>query len=128
MHPTCGKPQWHLLADASKHYCFHPLLLAKCIIEALSKVWKTVLMDFFFFIDLFYFWLCWGFVAACGLSLVAASGVYFLLQCAGFSLQWLLLLGVTGSGRMASVVVVRRLSSCGAWALECRLSSCGAWA
>ena len=26
----------------------------------------------------------------------------------------------------ASVVVARRLSSCGLWALECRLSSCGA--
>ena len=26
----------------------------------------------------------------------------------------------------ASVVVVRGLSSCGLWALECRLSSCGA--
>ena len=28
----------------------------------------------------------------------------------------------------ASVVVARRLSSCGSRALECRLSSCGAWA
>ena len=31
-------------------------------------------------------------------------------------------------GTWASVVVVRRLSSCGLWALEHRLSSCGAQA
>ena len=49
---------------------------------------------FILFID---FWLCWVFVAACGLSLVAASGGYSLLWCTGFSLQWLLLLWSTGS-------------------------------
>ena len=37
---------------------------------------------------LFYFWLCWVFVAVCGLSLVVASGHYSSLQRAGFSLQW----------------------------------------
>ena len=50
---------------------------------------------FIFFI--YYFWLCWVFVAARGLSLVVASGGYSLLWCAGFSLQWLLLLWSTGS-------------------------------
>ena len=44
-----------------------------------------------------YLGLCWVFVAAHGLSLVAASGGYSLLQCAGFSLRWLLLLRSTGS-------------------------------
>ena len=39
-----------------------------------------------------------------------------------FSLQWLLLL----QSPQASVVAVRRFSSCGSWALELRLSSCGA--
>ena len=48
---------------------------------------------------LIYFWLRWVFVAVCGLSLVAASGGYSLLWCAGFSLRWLLLLWSTGSGR-----------------------------
>ena len=43
-----------------------------------------------------YFWLCWVFVAACGLSLLAASRGYSLLRCAGL-LQWLLLLWSTGS-------------------------------
>ena len=39
----------------------------------------------------FFFWLRWVFIAALGLSLVAASGGYFLLQCVGFSLRWLLI-------------------------------------
>ena len=77
---------------------------------------------------LIYFWLRWVFVPARGLSLVAARGSYSLSWCAGFSLQWLLLLRSTGSSHMGSVVVVRGLSSCGSWAPECRLSSCGAWA
>ena len=46
---------------------------------------------------IFYFWLHWVFVAACRLSLVAVSGGYSSLWCAGFSLQWLLLLWSTGS-------------------------------
>ena len=36
-----------------------------------------------------YFQLLWVFVAAHGLSLVAASGGYSLLWCTGFSVQWL---------------------------------------
>ena len=66
-----------------------------------------------------YFWLRWVFVAARGLSLVAASRGYSSLWCAGFSLRWLLLLRSTGS-RCAG------FSSCGTRALESRLSSCGA--
>ena len=65
-----------------------------------------------------YFWLHWVFVAALGLSLVAASGCYSLLRCAGFSLWWLLLLRSTGSRRAG-------FSSCGSRALQRRLSSCG---
>ena len=67
------------------------------------------------------FWLRWVFVAVLVLSLVAASGGYSSLRCAGFSLQWLLLLWSTGSRRVG-------FSSCGSWALEHRLSSCEAWA
>ena len=37
--------------------------------------------DFFFF--LIYFWLHWVFIAACGLSVVAARGSYSSLRCAG---------------------------------------------
>ena len=53
----------------------------------------------FFFFNFIYFWLWWVFVAARGLSLVAASGGYSSLQCTGFSLRWLLLLRSTGSRR-----------------------------
>ena len=73
------------------------------------------LNKFYLFI---YFLLRWVFVAVRGLSLVAASGGYSSLRCAGFSSQWLLLLQSTGS-RWAG------FSSCGTWALERRLSSCG---
>ena len=73
------------------------------------------------------FWLHWVFVAVHGLSLVAASGGYSSLRCAGFSLRWLLLWS-TGSRCSASVVVARGLSSCGSQPLERRLSSCGAQA
>ena len=65
---------------------------------------------FFFNLNVFvYFWLRWVFVAAHGLSLVAASGGYSWLRCAGFSLWWLLLLQSTGSRRPG-------FSSCGMWA------------
>ena len=57
------------------------------------------------------------------LSLVVVSGGYSSLQCAGFSLRWLLLLQSTGSRHPGLVVVARGLSSCGTWALECRLGS-----
>ena len=44
----------------------------------------------------FFFWLHRVFVAAHRLSLAVASGGYSLLRCAGFSLQWLLLLRCVG--------------------------------
>ena len=56
-----------------------------------------------------------------GLSLVAASGGYSSLWCAGFSLRWLLLLWSKGCRRQG-------FSTCGSWALEHRLSSCGSQA
>ena len=67
-------------------------------------------VDFLKIIYLFiYFWLCWVFIAAHGLSLVAASRGYSSLRCGGFSLRWLLLLGSMGSRHTG-------FSSCGAWA------------
>ena len=59
------------------------------------------------------------FVAARGLSLVAARRGLLFLVCAGFSLRWLLLLQSTGS-RCGG------FSSCGSRAVERRLSGCGA--
>ena len=66
--------------------------LADTIIAALGHLF------FFFLINLFiYFWQCWVFVAARGLSLVVASGGYSSLRCSGFSLRWLFLLRSTDS-------------------------------
>ena len=56
------------------------------------------LLSFFLIYFIFiYFWLCWAFVAARGLSPVAESGGHSSLQCTGFSLRWLLLLQSMGS-------------------------------
>ena len=68
-----------------------------------------------------YFWLCWVFVAARRLSLVAVHRGYSSLRCAGFSLQWLLLLRSTGSRPTG-------FSSCGTWAQELWLAGCRAQA
>ena len=65
------------------------------------------------YLFLFIFWLHWVFIAACGLSVVAASGGFSSLRCAGFLLWWLLLLRSMGSRCVSSVVVARGLSSCG---------------
>ena len=61
-----------------------------------SKIVFFLILFLFFFIN-FSFRLHWVFIAGHDLSLVAASGGYSLLQCMGFSLQWLLLLWNTGS-------------------------------
>ena len=76
-----------------------------------------------FFIYLFYFWLCWVFLAVRGLSLVVASRGYSLLRCAGFSLRWPLLLWSMGSRHTGFSSCGNRLNSCGvrAWLL------CGMW-
>ena len=81
--------------------------------------------EHFFKINLFIiYWLHWVFIAAHGLSLVAASRGYSSLRCTGFSLWWLLLLWSTGSRRTGfsscgsrahskgSVVVAHGLSCC----------------
>ena len=77
--------------------------------------------SFFFkhlFILFIYFWPHRVFVAARGISLVAASRGHSSLRCVGFSLRWPLLLQSTGSRHAG-------FSSCGSRTLERRLSSCG---
>ena len=64
---------------------------------------------YFLFFSFFSFWLHWVLVAARGLSVVAPSGGYSSLRCAGFSLRWLLLLQSMGSRHVG-------FSSCGMWA------------
>ena len=98
------------------------------LLHILIAFWVFLGVFLFFKYLFIYFWLHWVFVAECGLPLVVASGGYSSLWCAGFSLQWLLLLRSMGSRCAASVVVAGGLSSCGSRALEHRLSSCGAQA
>ena len=75
-------------------------------------LWGSLFFFFFFnkFYLFIYFWLHWVFVAARRLSLVVASGGYSSLPCAGFSLQWLILLWSTGS-RHAGLVAPRHVGS-----------------
>ena len=87
-----------------KSFLIPPIL--KIVHKVNSNLAFFVLNKFILFI---YFWLHRVFVAACGLSLVAASGGYSSLRCAGFSLRWLLLLRSMGSRYMG-------FSSCGTWA------------
>ena len=97
------------------------LYIYLCSKIVVSPGFKTCILTnqcFLFFLIYFYFWLCWVFVAAGRLSLVAASGGYSSLWCVGFSWRWLLLLWSMGSRHVG-------FSSCGLWALEHRLSSCG---
>ena len=61
------------------------------------------------------FWLYWVFFPGTGLSLVVVSGAFFLLWCAGFSLQWLLLLWSRALGTQAAAVAAHRLSSYSLW-------------
>ena len=69
-----------------------------------KKIFKR--NSFIFIIYLFiYFWLCWLFASAQGLSPVAASGGHSSSRCAGLSLSRPLLLRSTDSRHARSVVV-----------------------
>ena len=90
------------------------------------KIYCCKVLFIYLFVYLFiYFWLHWVFVAAYRLSLVAASRGYSSLRCTAFSLRCFSCCRAQALGVQASVVVARRLSSCGSRALECRLSNCG---
>ena len=108
-HTEMSSPQWNW-GGSGAHSGSVPLPRLECMGRGTGGCLYSF---FFFFINLFilfiYFWLHWVFVATHGLSLVAASGGYSSLRCAGFSLRWLLLLRSTGSRRTG-------FSSCGTWA------------
>ena len=63
-------------------------LFSKVELPSLTLEMSNPVLSFLIYI--IYFWLCWVFVAAHGLSLVVVSGGYSSLRCAGFSLRWLL--------------------------------------
>ena len=94
-------------------FLIYSLIIIKTIfsntsyLKAIYKVNIDILVFIYLFIYL-YFWLRWVFIAACGLSLVLASGGYSLVWCVGFSTWWLLLLWSTGSRHTG-------FSSCGMW-------------
>ena len=71
---------------------------------------------FFKFYLLIYFWLCWVTVAACRLSLVAASGGYSLVAMHGL----IVVASLSAQHRLqhiwASAVAAPWLNSCGMWA------------
>ena len=113
-----SKPRITLTGNIVFFWC---LPLAAFLIPAFS--WFPIPLPptsfFFSFFFFTYFWLCWVFVAARGLSLVAVSGGATLrwgawAYCGGFSLQSTgsRLLGFSSCSARASVVVAHRLSSC----------------
>ena len=124
-----GKNASLIISSLTAAIITQSLLRAATIVFEFIQINFIILADgipltFFLFIFLknylfIYFWPHCVFIAACGLSLVAVSGGYSSLRCAGFSWWWLLLLRSTGCRSMG-------FSSCDSWALECRLSSCGA--
>ena len=78
---------------------------------------------------IYLFFVCWVFVAVCGLSLIVVSGGRSSLQCTGFSLRALSCCAAWALGTRTSVVAARGLCSCGSQALELAgSSSCGAQA
>ena len=119
--------------DEKKHGLLYERVYHRKTWKILQGTMTDITITFFVFNKFiyfiyFYFWLCWVFVAARGLSLVAARDATLhcgagASHCHGFSCcrAW-------GPGARASIDVACGLSSCGSQALERRLSSCGAWA
>ena len=132
-----------ILREAYKYFDILSLILMDlehrkqyhgCIyFEALSRGFHAF---YFYFLKnkcIIYFWLFWVFVAAHGLSLIAASGGYSSLRCAGSSLLWLLLRsmgyrcwGFSSCGTRASVVVAHGPQSTGSVLVAHEISCCAA--
>ena len=88
------------------------------MIYTFITIYTYYFLKFIYFIFIYYFWLHWVFVGVHGLSLVAASGGYSSLRCAGFSLQQFLLLRSTGSRCTCfSSCGTRAQLLCGMWNL-----------
>ena len=85
--PWIAKPTWGPIVFP---ICAHFMDFTRV---KFSYLCSNSLLPLFFFLSFFYFyfWLRWVFIAARGLSLVAASGGYSSFGCAGFPLRWLLL-------------------------------------
>ena len=75
-----------------------------------------------------FFWLCWVFLAACGLTLVEVNGGYALVVGLRLFIEVasLAMACRNALSAQASVAVARGLNSCGSLALELGLCSCRA--
>ena len=89
-----------VLYSSAPLYCSLKLLLRLVSVSLKGNLSRAAVLSFFFFINLFYFWLHWVFVAAHRLSLAAVSRGHSSLRCAGFSLWRLLLLRSMGFRRV----------------------------
>ena len=86
-----------IILEISTYHLHNEILKLITIILFTQMQAKTPPPLFFFLKNFIYFWLRCVFIAVHRLSLVVENRGYSLLWCTGFSLQWLLLLGSTGS-------------------------------
>ena len=93
--------------------------LLKWVIKRLDLHQFFKRFTYLFFKRFIYFWLRWVIIAARGISLKCCSWGYSWLRCPGFSLQWLLFLGSTGSRLGPQQLQYKDSESCfkGSWAL-----------
>ena len=103
-----------MIPETGRRMNTQKLLCEACLIFVKGQYEKGKMIShsfsFFLFINLFiYFWLHWVFKAERSLCLQLLPS----LLCAGFSLQWLILLRSTGFRHAGSVVVARGLQSAG---------------
>ena len=112
----------HFILVFSLHIClFHGFCQTQCL-----ELNSVSCSNFFLNLFIIYFWLCWVFVAACGLSLVVASGATLCCSARASHCSGFLCCGACALGGRVSVVMAHGLSSCGSRTLEHRLSGCGA--
>ena len=107
---------WHLMLSSLTNICctlwsrFIPKFEAGNTFRAAKcgNYSQVLITEIFFKFYLFiYLWLCWVFVSARGLYLVAASGGHSSSRCAGLSLSRPLLLRSAGSRRAGSAIVAQ---------------------
>ena len=83
---------------------------------------------FLFFKLINIFWLCWVFVAVCGLSSCSEQGLFFMEVGGLLTAVTSLFLKEKALGYLSFSSCGLGLSSYGSWNAERRLRSCGAWA